>query len=110
VSPAGVADDGGDDRAAHEQDDHAERDQHRDLHPVGAIDIETKVLSAKGKTVRLGAKNRKLWLATAPWIHAWLGEHCSAHGFAPYEKEPWHWNFVGTLQGAAHAPAEDSRC
>lgn len=29
---------------------------------------------------------------------------------APYEKEPWHWNFVGTLEGAALAAVEDSQC
>ncbi|MBC8073039.1 MAG: D-alanyl-D-alanine carboxypeptidase family protein [Deltaproteobacteria bacterium] len=80
---------------------------HNDGH---AIDIETKVLSAKGKAVRLGAKNRKLWLEIRPWMFDWMSEHCGEHGFEPYEREPWHWNYVGALEGAVPGAEEDSRC
>lgn len=58
-----------------------------------AIDVDTDILDAKGKKIRLGAQNKARWIARQPWLFGWLTEHCGEHGFAAYEEEPWHWNF-----------------
>lgn len=53
-----------------------------------AIDFLT--VSA-GKTYAAGS--RDAWRST--WLWNWLVEHAAGFEFAPYNAEPWHWNYEG---------------
>lgn len=31
----------------------------------------------------------------ASWLHKWLVKNAADYGFSPYNKEAWHWNYLG---------------